>query len=116
MDQDARHKTDTVGDGATDVEPRGAAAETAGDPGTAEGVASPQRRRALLRLGLAATAAYAAPTLLRIDRSAQATIAPTPCPPGPPWERPPGCHPGGGWDDDDDDGGWGDDDDDRWDD
>lgn len=55
-----------------------------------EKVASPSRRRALAKLGLAAGAAYATPTLLRLDRQAHA--APTPCPspywPGP---RPASC-------------------------
>jgi hypothetical protein len=62
-----------------------------------ERVANPARRRALARLGLSAAAAYSAPTLLRIDRSAQAQIFPTPCPPpGSQDPRPPGCIPGHG--------------------
>ena len=41
------------------------------------------RRSALARLGLASVATYSAPTLVRIDRSANAQILPTPCrPPG----------------------------------
>lgn len=43
------------------------------------------RRRALARLGLAAGAAYAAPTVLHLDRRAFA--ASTPCPP-PGWTGP----------------------------
>jgi hypothetical protein len=39
----------------------------------------------LARLGLAVGVAYAAPTVLRLDRKARATISPTPeCPPGSP--------------------------------
>lgn len=56
------------------------------------------RRAALARLGLAAAAAYSVPTLLRIDRSANAQILPTPCPPpgsGIPGPIPPHCPPGG---------------------
>ena len=41
------------------------------------------RRAALARLGLAGAVAYSAPTLVRVDRSANAQILPTPCrPPG----------------------------------
>jgi hypothetical protein len=49
------------------------------------------RRKALARLGLAAGVAYAAPTIVRLDRSANAKVLPTPCPPpgskgkGGPW-------------------------------
>ena len=39
------------------------------------------RRKALARLGLAAGVAYAAPTIVRLDRSANAKVLPTPCPP-----------------------------------
>jgi hypothetical protein len=39
------------------------------------------RRRALARLGLAAGVAYAAPTIVRLDRSANAKVLPSPCPP-----------------------------------
>lgn len=39
------------------------------------------RRRALARLGLAAAAAYAAPTIIRLDRTANAKVSPSPCPP-----------------------------------
>ncbi len=46
------------------------------------------RRAALARLGLAGAVAYSVPTLVRIDRSANAQILPTPC-------KPPG-RPGGG--------------------
>lgn len=50
------------------------------------------RRKALARLGLAAGIAYTAPTIVRLDRSANAKALPTPCPPpgskgGPPWCR-----------------------------
>jgi hypothetical protein len=37
------------------------------------------RRTALARLGLAATAAYVAPTIMHIDRSANAFVVPSPC-------------------------------------
>ncbi len=37
------------------------------------------RRAALTRLGLAATAAYVAPTIMHIDRSANALVVPSPC-------------------------------------
>jgi hypothetical protein len=54
------------------------------------------RRRALAKLGLAAGAAYAAPTITTLDRRAYA--APTNCPPGqgggkgpPTGKGPPGC-------------------------
>lgn len=52
------------------------------------------RRSALAKLGLAAGAAYAAPTLTTLDRRAYA--APTNCPPGqtkgpPTGKGPPGC-------------------------
>lgn len=49
------------------------------------------RRKALARLGLAAGIAYTAPTIVRLDRSANAKALPTPCPPpgskggGAPW-------------------------------
>ncbi len=39
------------------------------------------RRRALARLGIAAGVAYAAPTIVRLDRSANAKVLPSPCPP-----------------------------------
>jgi hypothetical protein len=38
------------------------------------------RRKALARLGLAAGVAYAAPTIVRLDRSANSKVLPTPCP------------------------------------
>ena len=38
------------------------------------------RRAALARLGLGAAIAYSAPTVLHLDRSANAGIRPTPCP------------------------------------
>lgn len=37
------------------------------------------RRLALMRLGLAAAAVYVAPTVLHLDRSANARVRPTPC-------------------------------------
>lgn len=41
------------------------------------------RRKALARLGLGGALAYAAPSLVRIERGANAQILPTPCrPPG----------------------------------
>jgi hypothetical protein len=40
------------------------------------------RRKALTRLGLAAGIAYAAPTIVHLDRSANAKTLPSPCPPG----------------------------------
>ena len=41
------------------------------------------RRKALTRLGLAAGVAYAAPTIVHLDRSANAKVLPSPCaPPG----------------------------------
>ncbi len=50
------------------------------------------RRSALLRLGLAVGAAYATPSLLRIDREAKAGVLPSFCPPpGSPLPPPPGC-------------------------
>ncbi len=51
------------------------------------------RRRALARLGLASLAVYAAPSILRIDRSARATILPSECiePPDFPPGFPPLC-------------------------
>ncbi|QQS11048.1 MAG: hypothetical protein IPK81_15745 [Rhodospirillales bacterium] len=48
------------------------------------------RRRALAKLGLAAGAAYAAPTLIKLDRRAYAAATPCP-PPGWPGPRPPSC-------------------------
>jgi hypothetical protein len=50
------------------------------------------RRAALKRLGLATAVAYAAPSVLQIDRSAKATVLPSFCPPpGSPLPPPPGC-------------------------
>ncbi|MFO1190242.1 MAG: hypothetical protein U1E97_11850 [Alphaproteobacteria bacterium] len=40
------------------------------------------RRDALAKLGLAAGIAYTAPTVVHLDRSANAQILPTPCRPG----------------------------------
>jgi hypothetical protein len=37
------------------------------------------RRAALARLGLGAAVAYSAPTVLHLDRSANATVSPSPC-------------------------------------
>lgn len=78
------------------------------------------RRNALVRLGLTSAVAYMAPTLVRVDRSANATVLPTPCsPPGGSWGYSRGgrdddegggggCSGGGGHDDDDGHGGgWG---------
>jgi len=39
------------------------------------------RRKALTRLGLAAGVIYAAPTIVQLDRSANAKTLPSPCPP-----------------------------------
>ena len=39
------------------------------------------RRAALARLGLGAAVAYTAPTVLHLDRSANAIVVPSPCPP-----------------------------------
>ncbi len=39
------------------------------------------RRKAVARLGLAAGVAYAAPTIVHLDRSANAKTLPLPCPP-----------------------------------
>lgn len=49
------------------------------------------RRRALARLGLAGLAAYSAPSVLRIDRTARAAILPPECEPPP--DFPPGFPP-----------------------
>ncbi|SMF63269.1 hypothetical protein SAMN06265365_12293 [Tistlia consotensis] len=62
------------------------------------------RRRALVKLGLTAAIAYSAPTLIRVDRSANATVLPTPC--GPPGSSHGNSH-GHGGGDDDDGGSWG---------
>lgn len=41
------------------------------------------RRKALARLGIAAGVAYVAPTIVHLDRSANAKVLPSPCaPPG----------------------------------
>ncbi len=48
------------------------------------------RRNALARLGLAAGVAYAAPTIVHLDRSANAKVLPSPCPP-PGQGKGPGC-------------------------
>lgn len=40
------------------------------------------RREALAKLGLAAGIAYSAPSVVHLDRSANAQILPTPCRPG----------------------------------
>jgi hypothetical protein len=56
------------------------------------GAQSISRRRALARLGIAAGVAYTAPTIVRLDRSANAKVLPSPCPPpGGGGKRPPGC-------------------------
>jgi hypothetical protein len=50
------------------------------------------RRRALARLGIAAGVAYTAPTLVRLDRTANAKVLLSPCPPpGGGGKKPPGC-------------------------
>jgi len=51
------------------------------------------RRRALSRLGLGAAVAYVAPTVIHLDRSANATVTPTPCPPPKKGTVSPGCPP-----------------------
>ncbi len=48
------------------------------------------RRKALALLGLAAGVAYAAPTIVHLDRSANAKVLPSPCPP-PGQGKGPGC-------------------------
>lgn len=53
--------------------------------------ASESRRRALARLGLASLAAYSAPSIIRIDRTARAAILPPECEPPP--DFPPGFPP-----------------------
>ena len=40
------------------------------------------RRAALARLGLGVAVAYTAPTVLHLDRTANAVVVPTPCPTG----------------------------------
>lgn len=50
------------------------------------------RRAALARLGIASGMTYATPSLLRIDRKAQAEVLPSDCPP-PPLPQPPHCPP-----------------------
>ncbi len=53
------------------------------------------RRAALARLGFASAVAYVAPALVRIDRSANAKVLPTPCePPGGGGGGKNGCPPG----------------------
>ncbi|MEK9661497.1 MAG: hypothetical protein VW644_07165 [Alphaproteobacteria bacterium] len=50
------------------------------------------RRKALARLGIAASVAYTAPTIVRLDRSANAKVLPSPCPPPRGLGKgPPGC-------------------------
>lgn len=51
----------------------------AGDDGKIGNGANMRRRAALAKLGLGALAVYSAPTVLHIDRSANAIILPTPC-------------------------------------
>jgi hypothetical protein len=50
------------------------------------------RRAALARLGIGAAVAYSAPTVLHLDRSANATLAATPCSRS--GNRPPFCRQG----------------------
>lgn len=55
---------------------------SAKSPGGSEaGKGTMTRREALARLGLAAGIAYSAPTVVHLDRSANAQILPTPCRP-----------------------------------
>jgi hypothetical protein len=56
-----------------------------------EADATISRRRALARLGIAAGVAYTAPTIVRLDRSANAKVLPSPCPPPGKGSQPPGC-------------------------
>lgn len=51
------------------------------DSGKDEKTPTVSRRRALAKLGLAAGVAYVAPSVLRINRNAQAFNILTPCPP-----------------------------------
>lgn len=53
------------------------------------------RRRALAKLGLASVVAYAAPSVLRINRNVHAFMGSTACPPqdGNPTNNPPTCAP-----------------------
>lgn len=67
------------------------------EPAEVEASDALSRRAALARLGLAGAVAYVAPTLMRIDRSANAKVLPTPCPPpGQGGGNPAHCPPGGG--------------------
>ncbi len=67
-------------------------AEVQRDTTTGEAELTASRRQALARLGFAAAVAYAAPTILHLDRSAKAQILPS-CenPPGGPPD--PSCNP-----------------------
>jgi hypothetical protein len=47
--------------------------------GNDQPVVEVSRRAALAKLGLGAAVAYTAPTVLHLDRSANATVEPTPC-------------------------------------
>jgi|TARA_R110002072_G_scaffold19100_8_gene71108 hypothetical protein len=59
--------------------------------------AQDSRRKALAKLGLTALVAYSVPTLVRIDRSANAQVLPSPCPPpGSGLPRPNYCPPDSG--------------------
>jgi hypothetical protein len=51
------------------------------------------RRQALARLGLGAAVAYVAPAIVHLDRSANAAVTPTPCPPGKSKKAGTGCPP-----------------------
>jgi hypothetical protein len=64
--------------------------ETAATNGSKRGT-SESRRHALARLGLASLAAYSAPSIVRIDRTARAAILPPECEPPP--DFPPGFPP-----------------------
>lgn len=71
------------------------------DDKTAEPLKDVRRRDALKKLGLGALAVYSAPTVLHIDRSANAIVVPTPCHyPGRGRAGPNRCPPGHRGDDD----------------
>jgi len=52
------------------------------------------RRQALARLGLSSAVAYVAPSVVHLDRSANAAVQPSPCPPPKKGTVNPGCPPG----------------------
>jgi len=51
------------------------------------------RRQALARLGLGSAVAYVAPSVVHLDRRANAQVSPTPCPPPKKGKSNPGCPP-----------------------